>query len=75
MDRRDDELLAKQMQAIGPPRNDVGLALLAVFVAGLMIGAVLFAGHREPAAAHDTMAAISSSAMSLPNDMPGHMKQ
>ena len=48
MDRRDDELLAKQMRAISPPHNAVGLALLAVFAAGLMLGAVLFAGPREP---------------------------
>ena len=71
MDRRDDEFLAKQMRAIGPPRNDVGLALFAVFAAGLMLGAVLFAGHREPVAPHDAMAAITS----FSNDMPGHMKQ
>lgn len=70
MDRRDDELLAKQMRAISPPRNDVGLALLAVFAAGLMLGAVLFAGHREPAAPHDVLAAIS-----LPNDAPGHFNR
>ena len=75
MDRRDDELLAKQMRAISPPRNDVGLALLAVFAAGLMVGAVLFTGHREPVAPHDAMAAISSSAMLLPNDAPGQMNR
>lgn len=65
MNQRDDEFLAKQMRAISPPRNDVGLALLAVFVAGLMLGAVLFAGHREPVAPHDAMAAMSFSAMSF----------
>jgi hypothetical protein len=63
VNRRDDELLAKQMRAISPPRNDVGFALLAVFTAGLMLGAVLFAGHHEPVAPHDAMAAIS-----FPND-------
>ena len=66
MDRHDDELLAKQMRAISPPRNDVGLALLAVFAAGLMLGAVLFAGPREPVPPHDAMAAISA-AISFPN--------
>jgi hypothetical protein len=70
MNRRDDELLAKQMRAISPPRNDVGLALLAVFAAGLMLGAVLFAGHREPVAPHDALAAISFS-----NDAPGHINR
>ena len=70
MNRRDDELLAKQMRAISPPRNDVGLALLVVFAAGLMLGAVLFAGHREPVAPHDAVAALSSL-----NDAPGNMKQ
>lgn len=59
MNRRDDELLAKQMRAISPPRNDVGVAMLAVFAAGLIIGAVLFAGHREPVAPHDAMASMS----------------
>jgi hypothetical protein len=68
MDRRDDELLAKQMRAISPPRNDVGLALLGVFAAGLMLGAVLFA--REPVVPHDAMAAISFS-----NDVPASMNR
>ena len=58
MDRRDDELLAKQMRAISPPRNDLGLALLAVFVAGLVVGAMLFANRTEPAPPHDAMAAL-----------------
>jgi hypothetical protein len=70
MDRRDDELLAKQMRAISPPRNDVGFALLGVFVAGLMLGAVLFAGARQPAVPHDAMAAIS-----LGNDAVGHFNR
>lgn len=61
MDRRDDELLAKQMRAISPAHNDVGLALLAVFVAGLVVGALLFATRTEPAAPHDIVAAISPS--------------
>jgi hypothetical protein len=59
MNRRDNELLAKQMRAISPPRNDVGLALLAVFVAGLVVGAMLFANQTEPAAPHDVLAAMS----------------
>jgi hypothetical protein len=68
MDRRDDELLARQMRAISPPRNDVGFALLAVFTAGLMLGAVLFAGGREPVAPHDAQAAMSL-------DTPGHINR
>lgn len=63
MDQRDDELLAKQMRAISPPRNDVGLALLAVFVAGLFVGAVLFANRTGPPASHhDVMAEMSAGA-------------
>jgi hypothetical protein len=62
MDRRDDELLAKQMRAISPPRNDVGLALLAVFIAGLFAGAMLFANRTGPAASYDVMAAMSAGA-------------
>lgn len=70
MNRRDDELLAKQMRAISPPRNDVGVALLAVFAFGLTLGAILFAGDREPVAPHDAMAAIS-----LSGDASGHMNR
>ena len=71
MNRRDDELLAKQMRAISPPRNHVSLALLAVFAAGVMLGAVLFAGHSEPVAPHDAMAAMSFSS----NDAPSQVNQ
>ena len=64
MDRRDDELLARQMRAISPPRNDVGLAMLAVFIAGLMVGAMLFANRTEPVAPHDAMAALAATSPS-----------
>ncbi len=70
MNRRDDELLAKQMRAVSPPRDDVGLALLAVFAAGLTLGAMLFAGNHEPVAPHDAMAV-----MSLSNDAPASMNR
>lgn len=73
MNRRDDELLAKQMRAISPPRNDVGFALLAVFAAGIALGAVLFAGAREPVAPHDAMASLA--AISFSNDAPANMNR
>ncbi len=55
MNRRGKELLAEQMRSITPPRNDLGMALVAVFIAGI----VLFAGPRQPVAPHDAMAALS----------------
>jgi uncharacterized membrane protein len=44
VDRRDKELLAKQLRAVAAPRNDglVGLVVLAVFVIGIAVGGALF---------------------------------
>lgn len=66
MDRRDQELLDKQLRTISPPRNDGLLGLLgaAVFVAGLVLGASLFAPPKQPVAPHDAMASMSLGAPS-----------
>lgn len=51
MNRRDQELLDKQMHAIYvPPRNDgvLMLAAVAVFLAGITLGSFLFAYTSEP---------------------------
>jgi hypothetical protein len=60
MNRRDEELLDKQLRSIAPPRNDavVGLVGVAVFIAGLTLGAYL-AGPSETPAPHDALAALS----------------
>jgi tetrahydromethanopterin S-methyltransferase subunit F len=50
MDRRDRELLDKQMRGLTPPRNDgviVGM-LVAMFLVGVVLGNVLSAHQSEP---------------------------
>jgi tetrahydromethanopterin S-methyltransferase subunit F len=50
MDRRDRELLDKQMAGLTPPRNDgviVGM-LVAMFLVGVVLGNVLSAHQSEP---------------------------
>ncbi len=49
MDRRDQELLSKQLRGMRQPRNDgvISLILVVVFFAGMIIGANLFAGKDE----------------------------
>jgi uncharacterized membrane protein len=44
VDRHDNELLAKQLRVVMPPRKDglVGLIVLAVFVIGIAVGGVVF---------------------------------
>jgi hypothetical protein len=61
MNRRDDELLAKQLRSIDPPHNDavLGFVGVAVFIIGLTLGAYL-AGPGENRAPHDAMAALST---------------
>jgi hypothetical protein len=50
MDRRDRELLDKQMRRLSPPRNDgVTAVMLAVmFVVGMTLGGVLSEPKTEP---------------------------
>jgi hypothetical protein len=49
MDRRDQELLDKQMRRLSPPRNNgVIVALLAaMFLVGMTLGSVLFEQKTE----------------------------
>ena len=63
MDRHDEELLAKQMRSIEPPRNDglVGLMVAAVFIIGFALGGSFFAA-RAPAPPSQDVAAYSSGA-------------
>jgi hypothetical protein len=50
MDRRDQELLDKQMRRLTPPRNDgvIVLMLATMFVVGMTLGSVLSAHQSEP---------------------------
>ena len=61
MNRRDEELLDKQLRSIAPPHNDavMGFVGVAVFIAGLTIGAYLAGPAGENRAPHDAMAALS----------------
>ena len=65
MDRRDQELLDKQLWGVSPspPRdgNIIGVAFVAVFLAGIAIGENLFAydSKRRQIASHDAAAVIS----------------
>jgi hypothetical protein len=66
MDKRDQELLDKQLWAVSPslPRNAgiTGLEFAVVFLVGIAIGGLLFAHERNQImqiASYDTTAAIS----------------
>jgi hypothetical protein len=50
MDRRDQELLEKQMRRLRPPRNDgvIVVLLAAVFLVGMTLGSVLSEPKTEP---------------------------
>ena len=51
MDRRDWELLDKQLQGSDPSRRDDGVPILtvvAVFFSGMIIGGILFAPKTQP---------------------------
>jgi hypothetical protein len=69
MDRRDQELLEKQLRRLNPPRSDgvMILAILAVFFAGMALGGFLFAYKSEPMqiASNDATPAIP-----FPNGAP-----
>jgi hypothetical protein len=50
MDRRDQELLDKEMRRLTPPRNDGVIAVLfiAMFLVGMTLGSVLSEPKTEP---------------------------
>ena len=50
MDRRDQELLDKQMRRLTPPRNEsvVALMLAAMFLVGVTLGSVLSPHQSAP---------------------------
>jgi hypothetical protein len=50
MDRRDEELLDRQMRRLSAPRNDgvIGVMLAAMFLVGVAIGGVVFPHQSEP---------------------------
>ena len=50
MDRRDQELLDKQMRRLSPPRNDgvILVMLAAMFLVGMALGGFLSAHENEP---------------------------
>ena len=51
MDRRDQELLDKQMRRLSAPRNDgvIAVILAVMFVVGMTLGGVLSEHETEPA--------------------------
>ena len=50
MDRRDQELLDKQVRRLTPPRNDgvIAVLLAVMFLVGMTLGGVLSAHKTEP---------------------------
>jgi hypothetical protein len=50
MDRRDRELLDKQMRRVTPPRNDgvIAVLLAAMFLVGMTLGGILSEPKTEP---------------------------
>ncbi|HEX5212933.1 MAG TPA: hypothetical protein VFW22_14505 [Pseudolabrys sp.] len=55
MDRHDEELLAKQMRSVAPPRNDgiVGLMVAAMFLVGFVLGGSFFAAKPSARVSQD----------------------
>jgi hypothetical protein len=72
MNQRDQELLDKQLWGVSPspPRNG-GVAFVVVFLAGIIIGDILFAhdSKQTQIASHDAAAVIS-----FPNVVPPSMR-
>jgi len=50
MDRRDQELLDKQMRRLSPPRNEgvIAVMLVAMFLVGMAFGSALSPDKSEP---------------------------
>jgi hypothetical protein len=50
MNRRDQELLDKQMRRLSPPRNEglIGVMLAMMFLVGMTLGSVMSAHESEP---------------------------
>ena len=50
MDRRDQELLDKQMRSLTPPRNEgfIAVLLAAMFLLGMTLGGILSEPKTEP---------------------------
>jgi len=48
MDRRDQELLDKQMRSLTPPRNEGFIAVLLAAMVGMTLGSVLSEPKTEP---------------------------
>ena len=74
MNQRDWELLDKQLWGCSsrPPRNEVGLVVVAVFLAGMAVGATLSATHDsklKQITSHEAGTAIS-----LLNGLPPTMR-
>ena len=70
MNQRDQELLDKQLWGCSPrpPRNEVGLVVVAVFLVGMAVGAILFThdSKLKQIASHETGTEISSLLNGLP---------
>ena len=68
MTRRDWELLDKQLWGVSspPPQNGakIGLTIIAVFLAGIGIGDILFAPQSQPILTHDAVS-VASNAQSI----------
>jgi hypothetical protein len=63
MNQREQELLNKQLWGCSsrPPPNEVGLVVVAVFLVGMAVGAILFTHDSEPKqiASHEAGTAVS----------------
>jgi hypothetical protein len=68
-DRRDQELLDKQLRRFSPnPRSDgtLILALVAAFLAGMTVGAFAFAYKVDPTSITSTATALADPVYGLP---------